>query len=118
MDAVPRSDPHVPGITLGYALFGGITAWLVHLVAESWLVGSACARSVSWPFHVVTLATLVVVGHVLWVSWRIAHPDAQSPGLDAARLLGWLAVVLNVFNVVLVVVEWLPILVLDPCAVL
>lgn len=107
----------VSGVTLAYALFGGIMAWMAHLIGIAWMTGRACATGSSLPAHIITVVTLALTLHVLWVSWRIAHPDRTSASIDAARALGWFAVVLNVFNVVLIIGEWTPVLMLSPCAV-
>lgn len=126
MSAPASTDRQVSGVTLAYALFGGILAWLAHLIGIAWMTGRACATGQGWPAHLITAATLAVTLHVLWVSWGITRPDAGpdhgsgrnfSSGVGASRTLGWLAVVLNVFNVVLIIAEWTPVLVLDPCAV-
>lgn len=117
MSADAATDQHVSGITLTYVLFGGILVWMVHLIGIAWMTGRACATGQHWPAHVITAATFVVTLHVLWVSFRVARAGGASSGLAAVRRLGWLAIVLNVFNLILIVAEWSPVLVLDPCAV-
>lgn len=118
-DAVMPDDAKgFHGLVVTHALFGGIMAWMVHLIGIAWMTGRACATGQIWPAHLLTIVTMAITVHALWTGWRIAHPEASSPRVDAMRLLGWLAVVLNVFNVVLIVAEWAPVLVLDPCAVL
>ncbi len=116
--ASEEDAPTASGVTLASILFAGIVVWVAHLIVQAWLVGSVCARGGLWPFHLVTVVAVVAIAYTLQVSWRVAHPRTSSTRADAAALLGWLAVVINVFNLVLVVAEWSPVLFLDPCAVL
>lgn len=104
-----------PGLTIGYALFGGILAWMAHLVAQAALVGHACRTDSLSTIHLATVATVLVTLHALWVGWRLARPRTVSPATQAARLLGWLAVFLNVSSIIVIVAEWAPVFFLDPC---
>lgn len=103
------------GLTIGYALFGGILAWMVHLIAQAALVGHACRTDSLFAIHLVTVATVVVTLHAVWVGWRLARPRTSAPGAQAARLLGWLAVFLNVASIAVILAEWVPVFFLDPC---
>lgn len=111
----PRA--RVSGIAVSYALFGGIFAWMAHLIGQSALTGYVCETGELWPMHAITVATAAATAHALWVGWRIAKATDPSPNLQAARLLGWLAVFFNIFNIILIVGEWVPVLYLNPCAV-
>lgn len=113
----PEQEARVSGLWITYALFGGILAWMAHLIAQSGLNGIVCETGQLWPMHAVTAATALMTLHALWVGWRIAHPRASSPQVEAARLLGWMAVVFNVFNLALIAVEWVPVVVIHPCSV-
>lgn len=106
----------VSGLRLTYALFGGILAWLTHLIGQAALNGWVCRTGQLWPMHVITVVTLAATLHVLLVSWRISRDTSSSPGIAAARLLGFAAIVMNVFNAVLIVAEWVPVLVIHPCS--
>lgn len=103
------------GLTIGYALFGGILAWMAHLVAQAALVGHACRTDSLSTIHLVTAATVAVTLHALWVGWRLTRPRTSSPGAQAARLLGWIAIFLNVSSVAVILAEWVPVLFLDAC---
>lgn len=107
----------VSGLRLTYALFGGILAWMAHLIAMAGLNGWVCRTGQLWPMHAVTAATLVATLHVLWVSWRIRRDPTPSPGVRAAQFLGFAGIVINVFNAVMIVAEWVPVLVIHPCSV-
>ena len=111
------APPRVSGIRIGYALFGGILAWMVHLIGQTALNGWVCRSGQLWPMHVITAVTLVAVVHALWVSWAIARDDRDAAGVRAAQFLGFAGVVINGFNAVMIVAEWLPVIVLHPCAV-
>lgn len=115
--AVAPRDARRVGATakLVHTLFGGIFAWLVHLIALAGLNGYVCASGQLWPMHVATVVTLVLALHAGWTGWRIAHDPEGSAGTPSASLLGWVGVVLNGFNAGLIVVEWIPVLVIAPC---
>lgn len=115
-DATTTRDVGTPsGVRVAYALFGGILAWMAHLIGQSALVGRMCDTGSARSIHVLTVAVLVVTLHALWVGWRLARPAVATPAADAAKRLGWLAVFLNVASVVVIVVEWVPVFFLDPC---
>ena len=113
--ASTRQDRTPGGVVLGWVLFGGILLWMVHLIGQSALVGRACATGTLWSLHAITLVTFVATLHPTWLGWRIARSTSRAPGPVAAQLLGWIGVFLNVSSLVLIVVEWAPVLVLDPC---
>lgn len=113
----PEQEATVSGLWITYALFGGILAWMAHLIAQSGLNGWVCETGQLWPFHAVTVATALMTLHALRVGWRISHPDTSSPQVQAARFLGWMAVVFNVFNLALIAAEWVPVVVVHPCSV-
>lgn len=106
----------VSGLRITYALFGGIFAWMVHLIGQSALNGYVCETGQLWPMHVITAVTLVGALHPLLVGWRISRDQRDSTNVQAARFLGWAAVVINVFNAVMIVAEWIPVLFINPCA--
>lgn len=121
MSTTRAADPaaqakKVSGVVLAYALFGGIFAWMAHLIGQSALVGYVCETGQLWPMHAITAVALVGALHPLYLGWRIAHDVTESPNVQAARLLGWTAVVINVFNAVMIVAEWVPVLFIDACA--
>jgi len=106
----------VSGLRLTYALFGGILAWMAHLIAMAALNGWVCRTGRLWPMHAVTAATLVATLHVLWVSRQVSRDPTPDPGIRAAHFLGSAAIVINLFNAVLIVAEWVPVLVVHPCS--
>lgn len=111
-----HQDASVSGLRLAHALFGGILAWMAHLIGQAGLNGWVCETGQLWPMHAITVAMLLVTFHALWTGWRISRATTDSPNVQAARFLGFSAVVINVFNAVLIVVEWVPVLFIHPCA--
>jgi len=107
----------VSGLRLAYALFGGTFAWLTHLIALSALNGWVCATGRLWPMHAVTVVTLAGALHALWVSAAIARGSARPADVRAARFLGFAATAINVFGVVMIAAEWLPVVFVPACAV-
>lgn len=107
----------VSGVRIGHALFGGILAWMVHLIGQAGLNGVVCRTGQLWPMHAITVATLLVVAHAGWVSWRISRDPTGTAGVQAARFLGFAGLVINGFNAVLIVAEWVPVVFIHPCAV-
>lgn len=119
MSSASQTDPtvRVSGLRVGYALFGGIFAWMAHLIGQAGLNGWVCRTGQLWPMHAITALTLVATLHALWVSVAIARDSRAAPSVQAAHFLGFAAIVINVFNAALIVVEWVPVLVIHPCAV-
>lgn len=101
---------------LSYVLFGGIFAWMTHLIGQTALNGWVCRTGQLWPLHAITAVAMLVTLHVLWLSWGISRDPATSPNVQAARFLGFAAIVINVFNAAMIVAEWLPVLFIHPCA--
>lgn len=115
-DDSDTATARVSGLRLTYALFGGIMAWMAHLIAMAGLNGWVCRTGQLWPMHAVTAAMLVATLHVLWVGWQVSRDPTSDPGIRAAHFLGFAAIVINVFNAVLIVAEWVPVLVIHPCS--
>lgn len=105
----------VSGLRLSYVLFGGIFAWMAHLIGQAALNGWVCRTGQLWPMHAITVATLLAALHVLWLSWRISRDPGVSPHVQAARFLGFAAIVINAFNAAMIVAEWVPVLFIHPC---
>lgn len=106
----------ISGLVAGYALFAGILAWVAHLIGQSALTGWVCATGQLWPMHAITAGTFLLAAHALWVGRAISRNPATSPNVRAGRFLGFAAVVVNAFSLVLIVVEWVPVLFVHPCA--
>lgn len=110
-----QPDTRVSGLLLAYVLFGGILAWMAHLIGQAALNGWVCRTGQLWPMHAITAGTLLPTLHVLWLSWRISRAGSASPQVQAARFLGFAAIVVNVFNATMIIAEWVPVLFIHPC---
>lgn len=111
-----RAAGEASGLRITYALFGGTLAWMTHLIAQTGLNGWVCEIGRLWPMHAITVATLLAAAHALWVGWAISRASAPSASVQAARFLGFAAVIINVFNIVMIVAEWVPVVFIDPCS--
>ncbi len=99
--------PPVPRWVLLFALMSGMVAWFARLAGGSALVPVACAHHLWWlidgwtAFHgLVCVAGIVAARHV----YRRAGPgdDGRAMGY---RLIGFVALVVNVLSLVLVIAE-------------
>ena len=98
-------------------------AWLVHLSAMPALVPLACSTGATWPMWVTTVvcASLAAAGVVLLHrARRDAHALEGLVGADDAvvqrgRLWSGAGLVTGWLFLVLIVAEFLPTLVVDPC---
>lgn len=97
---------------LTFALMGGATVWLLRLVINSSLVAYSCRIGSTWPLWLSTALFTAVGLFALWVSWRLYRDRGEH---DAVAWLGLLGVLFNVTSVAGIVLESVPIAVLDIC---
>lgn len=94
-------------------------AWVIHLVTAVVLLNRACETGTRWPVHVVTAVTLVAAIYGLVSAIRLRRSLSGSeidPDMAArVRFLAVLGIYLAALFSVLIVVESIPILVLEPC---
>lgn len=102
---------------LSVLLSAGVLLWAVHLVGISTLVPAACEHGVTWAIHVLTAVTAVPTAAALWLSWLLYRGGTDLTGSITGRthLLAFLAVLFNAINLVLIVFESIPAMVLSPC---
>lgn len=106
------------------AVFGGVVWWAMHLAALYWLVPRVCEAAVRWPLHVVTVVLVALCIRAGVSSVQLIRAGgaaaftstgrAVSAGTD--RYLGWLGLLLSVFFGAVIVMQWLPVTILDACA--
>lgn len=100
------------------AVAGGVVWWACHLGAIYWLVPRTCDWDTTWPLHVVTLLLLLLIARA-WLSGmqlaRSGRAASDRPGAERDIYLGWTGMALSIFFGLVVVAEWLPTLLLDPC---
>lgn len=101
----------------------GAVAWAAHQNVSYWLSSWLCAQDARWLIHLITAAALALAGSGALLAWRSCRgagttPPRAEPDRAAGRIrfmaLGGLVVC--AVSVVGIVLEWLPNLVLDPCA--
>lgn len=108
-----------------FALFGGLTAWTVHLVALAALVAPACSHGLTWVQHAVTVATAAITLASMAAGLRLipqttgggpaASPSRAAPSIERSHILGFLAVIFGAASLLLIILEGVPVLVLDAC---
>ncbi|MDQ6748400.1 MAG: hypothetical protein M3010_09905 [Candidatus Dormibacteraeota bacterium] len=99
------------GIEVWYAVFGGLGAWIVHLVfllaAEHW---TYTHHLWSWTLHAVTVVTVLATVAALLLCWRLlaAARGADASGRDDAGQLLFLAqlgLLVGAINLALILLE-------------
>jgi len=104
-------------------------AWSLQLGIFYMLTGWACSHETAIPFHLVTVVTFLLALAAGVASWkRVRYPDPIStrtiltdradvaeremPGRSFLAVCG---LILSGFFMLVMVIQWLPVLVLDPC---
>lgn len=97
-------------------------AWFLALVGTYALVPWACTNAVGRAgLHLVSLGTLTLVGAGLLAAWKSRHaagggrPDQEESAAEPGRFLPTLALLVGVLFAAIIVVQWIAILLLDPC---
>jgi hypothetical protein len=99
------------GMTVWFAVFGGLGAWIVHLVflaaAEHW---TSIHHQWSWSLHAVTGLTALVNVVALLLAWRLfqSAKGADAAGDDDAGQLMFLAqmgLLVGAINLALILLE-------------
>jgi hypothetical protein len=99
-----------------YALAGGVLWWTFHLVVLAAAVPATCDWLPYWVLtavNVVSLAGVVSAVYVSVVVMRSTDPAGAVNG--RSRFLGVIALLFNAASLALVVLESVPVYVLDPC---
>ncbi|HZQ59486.1 MAG TPA: hypothetical protein VFA84_15705 [Acidimicrobiales bacterium] len=111
VEALEQAGPLKRGVLVWFAVFGGLGAWTVHLVASAamarWLFN---IHEGHWPLDVVTAVCVVVTLVALALSWRlyrIAGTTDEGDADDAGQLrfLASLGLLFNIINLALIVIE-------------
>jgi hypothetical protein len=107
---------------LWVSILAGGLAWTLHLLVSYLLVPVACATGRAWLLHGVTLVTEVVtvIGLVIaYRAWKKIESSDRSQVLGRSsgykRFLALCGVLLNLFFVVVIFLEGLPVAFLSPC---
>jgi hypothetical protein len=97
------------------------TAWLLNLEAGYSLSHAACHGSGMLPLHLSSIAALLfaaVGGAISLVMWRRSGSDWPRDavgGMERGRLLATLGLGGAVFFIVLILTQWIPAFIFQPC---
>jgi len=112
------------GITvLWVGLLAAPVAWALHLGAVTTLVGWACKSGSVALLHLISLLmlALALVGGGMaqrcWQRLRQAPPGSQVPVLKRSSFMALSGMLLSGFFVLVILMQWLPVFLFDPCIV-
>jgi|GEM_PF-2373738 len=120
-DAIAHASALRRGVEVWYAVFGGIGAWTVHLLALVALVRFTCnAHDYLWVMHVLTVVTAAATVLAIGLSWRLVRagrPADESGSDPAGRLhfLGQVGLLVGAVNLALILLEGLYVLLIPAC---
>jgi hypothetical protein len=104
-----------------FGLIAPAGAWLLNLEFGYSLAHAACHGSGMLPLHAATLAALALAAVGGWVSlvmWRRSGSDWPTEAVGPAergRLLATLGLGGAVFFLMLILTQWIPAFILNPC---
>lgn len=114
--ASPREPPGT-SIQL-FAFGGGMTSWLVALVAGWVLNPVACGRDATWVLHLLAAASAALAASALAVSLRARGRIGDGTGAAGGRAAFMLrsGIWLNSLALLVIALMWLLIAFVEPCA--
>ena len=97
------------GLSVWYALLGGIAAWTIHLMVLVAVVQYTCNASGSfWIIHLTTAVTVAMVAVAIVLAQRLARAEgdesSDSEG-GRSRFIGQLGLVIGYTNLALILLE-------------
>jgi hypothetical protein len=114
-DRPPQPEP--PAWLFLFVVFGGITLWFLHLLPIAALVPTACEHDLTWLLNVITLVTLVgavaAMAASVWLVRSYVSPAGRRNGRTV--MLAAVGLLVNTISVMLIILEGVPVLVIDPC---
>jgi hypothetical protein len=123
MTVDPRTD--VPDARQIRALWVGLllapVAFLINLEVAYALVPTACASRNGLPVHLVHLACLLLTLYGLLTAWRSwqavggTWPGEEGDPVARSRFMAGSGLLVSGMFVLVIVAQWIPSLVLDPC---
>lgn len=111
LDSIERAGPLRRGIEVWYAAFGGIGAWIVHLLfvvsAEHW---SFIHHQWAWTLHAATAICATLTLAALALAWRlrsvaVGHDPAGADDAGQMLFLAHLGLLVGTINLALIVLE-------------
>ena len=109
-DAGERARPR--RTTLAATLLGAPTAWAVHLAASYLIVPESCRAGTTVWMHAVTLVTFAGAAAATAMAWRLLR---DATGDTTNRFLGGVGLAAGLLFTAAVLVQGLPVLLVDPC---
>lgn len=107
---------------LWFGILAGPVAWMLHLGINHALVSWSCGVAHPLAFHLVTLVTLALSLAGLGVARRShqrlgqeSTDDSAGDVHDRSRFMTLGGLALSAFFTLVIVAQWLPTLLLDPC---
>jgi hypothetical protein len=117
----PHSGPRVL-LRQGAGMLGGPLVWLAQFQLNYALVPRMCRAGTTLPLHLVFLAALLLVagaGFLAWRTWRTAGaewPSSNEGGpVGRSGLLGALGLMTSALFFLVVLAQWIPAFVVEPC---
>ena len=116
--AVPDAS-HIRALWIGLLL--APVAFLINLEVAYAFVPAACSARNELPIHLTHLACLLLTLFGLltaWRSWKLtgaAWPGEQGDPLARSRFMAGTGLLVSGMFLLVVVAQWIPSLVLDPC---
>jgi hypothetical protein len=96
-------------------------AWVLHHQISYLLTYWVCENGGMFLYHIITLVLLGLAGlgaYLGWKSWKESGSGLKSEGgsvLDRSRFMGLSGMVLGVSFAVVIVAQWIPTFMLNPC---
>lgn len=103
------------------ALGLGPVAWILHQQSSYLLVYWACGTGHVFVFHLATVLLLLLAGFGAYLGWRAwndagaERPDDGGSVADRSRFMAMCGIVLSGGFSVVILAQWVPALVIDPC---
>ncbi len=112
-----NAPPPLHVALLLYALTGGVVWWAAHLVGLSVTEPAVCDGLSRWVLTAINVVSVLGVLSALVASVVVGRAATAAGGMTGrSRFLGHVAVVFNVVTLALVVLESVPVYVLEPCS--
>src|SRR4051812_42943577 len=106
---------------LWFGVLAGPVAWLLQLQASYALVLWFCAKHESLPLHLATstfLAIAIVGGLISLGQWRsesVDEANGPEPIFDRPRFMALLGMMTSSLFALIIIAQWIPVFVLNPC---
>jgi hypothetical protein len=120
-ERIEQAPPLRKGLTVWFAVFGGIGAWTVHLLFVASFVQYSCnTGNTEWPMHLVTVVTAGATVVAIALAVRLVRAgqdrpeDEPTPG-GRLHYLGIAGVLIGVVNLALILLEGSYVVALNSC---